>query len=86
MCVEGVGVICAVHHLAAGFLVFGTAAAVCAMGLGAMSISGHSVTCVAHGASLFCSATGNKGQSIMCLSIKQDLSEARKRLEETNRL
>lgn len=53
MGVEDVGVVCAVHHLAAGLLVFVTAAAVGAVGFGSMPISGHPVACVAHNASLF---------------------------------
>lgn len=51
MGVEDVGVVCAVHHLAAGFVVF-VAAAVGAVGLGSVAISCHPVAGVAHAASL----------------------------------
>lgn len=49
---EDVGVICAIHHLAAGFLVLVTPTAVGALSLPSMAICRHSVTGVAHGASL----------------------------------
>lgn len=48
--VEDVGVISAVHHLAAGFVVL-VAAAVRAVGLGSMAICGHPVACISHNAS-----------------------------------
>lgn len=61
MGVEDVGVIRAVHHLAAVFLVFVTPAAVGPMGFGSMAIR-HSVTCVAHDdASLFTAQLGREG-------------------------
>ena len=53
MGVEDVGVVGAVHHLAAVLLVFGAAAAVGALGLGSMAISSHPVTSVSHDNSLF---------------------------------
>lgn len=67
--VEDVGVVCAVHHLAAGLLVFVTAAAVGAVGFGSMPISGHPVACVAHNASLFVCywIEGKRGQLLICM-------------------
>lgn len=49
--VEDVGVIGAVHHLTAGFVVF-VAAAVGAVGLGSMAVCRHPVTCITHNAFL----------------------------------
>lgn len=48
--VEDVGVISAVYHLAAGFVVFVTTA-VRAVGLGSMAICSHPITCITHNAS-----------------------------------
>lgn len=45
--VENVGIVCAVHHLAAGFVVF-VAAAVRAVGLGSVAVACHPVAGVAH--------------------------------------
>lgn len=69
MGVEDVGVVCTVHHLAAGLLVFVTAAAVGAVGFGSMPISGHPVACVAHNASLFVCywIEGKRGQLLICM-------------------
>lgn len=57
MGIEDVGVIRAVHHLAAGFVVLVTAA-VRAVGLGSMAICCHPITCIAHDAPLFTNITG----------------------------
>lgn len=48
--VEDVGVIGAVHHLAAGFVVL-VAAAVGAVGLGSVAVCRHPVACISHDAS-----------------------------------
>lgn len=61
MGVEDVGVVCAVHHLTAGFVVF-VAAAVRAVGLGPVAVACHPVTGVAHCASTPCYTTGKKCQ------------------------
>lgn len=62
MGVEDVGVISAVHHLAAGFVVLVTAA-VGAVGLGSMAICRHPITCIAHDASLFTVLLGKDDSS-----------------------
>ena len=67
MGVEDVGVICAVHHLTAGFLVFLTPAAIRTMCLGSMAICRHPVTCVSQNASLL-TVTAERQNNSLCLN------------------
>lgn len=76
MGVEDVGVVGAVHHLTAGFVVF-VAAAVRAVGLGSVAVACHPVTGVAHCASSPDNTTIKKSQQSEVMGGKGQITNSK---------